>query len=278
MNISSAPCDLHVHSYYSDGVLMPSEIVRRAVAAGLAAVSITDHDTVSGQAEALETGKDLPIEVVTGVEFTVMEKGTEIHILGYHFDPEDEGMVSCTRSRELSRRDRAAKILDRLSDIGVTLDIGEVEKESGEGAIGRLHIAKLLREKGYVTSIQEAFDRYIGSGRPAFVERKVLGIEEAVSVIRGGGGAAVWAHPGQAIRRTKLVARIVGAGISGLEAYHPNHTPDLVRLVCGVARRQGLVCTGGSDFHFVEVMKADIGGVTVPYEAVLELKERAGDI
>ncbi len=273
MRKSEILCDLHLHSFYSDGDLSPVELVKRGGLANLAAVSVTDHDTIAGQAEAARAGLEYDVEVITGIEFSVREDRFDIHILGYLFDPEDPELVICSKALEEARYNRARAIVKKLNGLNVDITMKEVSRISGRGAIGRLHIARLLLEQGYISNIQEAFTRYIGEGRPACVPRKILTVGAAVSIIRNAGGVAVWAHPGSNIRRRNLVDAIIGSGISGLEAWHPNHTPELTKRICSEARSRGLVCTGGSDYHFTEAMKADIGGISVPYESVSRLRK-----
>lgn len=271
-------CDLHIHSRYSDGALDPAAIVREAARAGLAAVSVTDHDTVAGQAEALEAARAESMEVLTGIELSIEEDGLDLHILGYCFDHRDEALLLRLAGLERRRVERIAEMVDLLRGAGATLTLDEVLAEAGEGTVGRPHVAKVLMRRGLIGAFQEAFDRWIGNGGPCYVPKVVLDLEEVVALIRGAGGVPVWAHPGGAVRDPALLRRIVSAGVRGLEAWHPNHSAAVTALVIDEARALGLLCTGGSDYHFDEAMKSRIGGIAVPYEWALRIRAEAGDI
>lgn len=266
-------CDLHIHSYYSDGALSPEELVRKSEQAGLSAISITDHDTVEGLGEAIESAESSSIEMITGVEFNIREEGKDIHLLGYLFDYRDRKLVDLLSSLKEARKSRAESIIRKLVGAGIKIDIEEVRLLSDRGTVGRLHIARVLLERGYVTDIQEGFSRYIGEGRPAFVPRIILKAADMVSLVRNAGGVAVWAHPGALIRNRDLVKTLVDSGISGIEALHPNHNADIVEKIRSVAREKGLVTTGGSDYHFDEAMKAAIGEMGTTYQSVIDLRK-----
>ncbi len=273
---SGRPADLHMHSFYSDGNLSPGELVLRASEAGLGAMSITDHDTIDGQREAFDAGRESGIEVISGIEFSVEEEGIEIHILGYLFDTENPAMVEASAMLEKARVDRAGKIVEKIGESGISIGIGEVLDFAGRGTVGRLHVARLLLDGGYVSDIQEAFNRFIGQGCPAYVAKKILPMAEVISIIREAGGVAVWAHPGKNIGKKEILGRMIAAGIGGLEAWHPNHTPAMTAGILSQALRHGLVSTGGSDYHFPEAMKAQIGRFYTPPESFERLKARSG--
>jgi predicted metal-dependent phosphoesterase TrpH len=275
MNGPETYCDLHLHSHYSDGNLSPRELVKRARLSGLAAVSITDHDEISGQGEALRAGERYGVEVITGIEFSVMEKNLEIHLLGYLIDPECPTLLECVRSLKEARRERAHSILAKLVGQGVQLQFEEISKEAGKGAIGRLHIARVLLRKGLIERIKEAFDRYIGSGAPCYVPKMVLGLDRVMGLIKEAGGVAVWAHPGASISKSGVLERLCKSGVRGIETQHPNHTAEIEEKIRAVARERGMICTGGSDYHFEEAVKARIGEIRVPYSAVQALRRAA---
>ncbi len=272
---SISSCDLHIHSHYSDGVLSPVAIVRAAADAGLSAISITDHDNAAAQDEALREGETLGVEVLTGIEFSVKEEGLDIHILGYCFDPSDERLTGVLADLERSRLERAEMISGKLRALGLPVTMEEISGEAGGGTVGRPHFARVMMRKGLVSGFQEAFDRYIGYGAPCYVPKKVLSLDEVVALIGGAGGVAVWAHPGANIGRRRLGDMIFGAGVVGVEAWHPNHTDRITGLVIAEARKRGLILTGGSDYHFDEAQKASIGEIRVPYESVLALRRLA---
>ena len=275
MNSTADRCDLHIHSYYSDGTLSPAELVRRADSMGLGACSITDHDSIEGQREALREGERLGIEVLEGVEFSVSLEEQDIHILGYLVDTENEELERQLAYLGEARLARAGEIVGRLANEGLVIPLDEVVELSGKGTVGRPHIAQVLVRRGLVGGFQAAFGRYIGEGRPCYVPKTVLPLNRVVELIRDSGGVAVWAHPGDRIGDLKLLDRITGAGVAGLEAYHPNHDPATTWEIETVARKRGLVATGGSDYHFLEAKQIDVGGVTAPYAAVRALRAAA---
>lgn len=272
MKKSPGRCDLHIHSHYSDGTLPPSELVRMAHELGLGACSITDHDSIEGQGEALREGLRLGIEILEGVEFSVRIDDQDIHILGYLIDLDDERLGEQISMLGEARLERAEEIVKRLADSGLEISFDEVLGLSGKGTVGRPHIAKVLVTNGLVGSFQAAFGRYIGEGKPCYVPKTVLPLDRVVTLIRNAGGVAVWAHPGDRIHDRTVLGEILEAGVMGLEAFHPNHDPSLERDIENVAREHGLISTGGSDYHFFEAKQIDVGGVTVPYSAVLELR------
>lgn len=266
-------CDLHIHSVHSDGKLTPAEIVARCVERGLCALSITDHDTVKGQMEAIEAGGANFIEVLSGIEFSAREGEMEVHILGYLFDPLDPGIESNLQWLRSMRRQRVEEILAKLKALGVDVSYSEIPGREKSDSIGRPHVARALMEMGIVASFQEAFNRFIGYGRKAYVPNMVLPMDRIVKLIVDAGGVAVWAHPGQNIRRTGLLEKLISHGIEGVEVWHPNHDGALEEEILETARQRGLVPTGGSDFHFAESMKVDIGGKGSPCDTVDRLKE-----
>jgi predicted metal-dependent phosphoesterase TrpH len=274
----SSSCDLHIHSCYSDGAMTPADIVRTAADAGISAISVSDHDTAAGQAEAETAGAALSVEIVTGIEFSVREGELDIHILAYCVDLSNVRLRSVLGDLERGRADRAGRIAERLQSLGIDVTFEEIMDDAGAGTVGRPHVARILMRKGIVGGFQEAFDRFLGYGAPCYVPKRVLPLEEVISVIRGAGGVAVWAHPGANIRKRKVCDRILGSGVEGIEIWHPNHTPDIVRLATGEARMRGLVMTGGSDYHFDEARKVSIGEIQVPYDAVVALRKAASGL
>lgn len=268
-------CDLHLHSIFSDGTMSPKEIVGFSKATDLAAISITDHDTISGQKEALEAGKALGIEVVTGIEFSIEEGEENLHILGYCFDHENDALVQALEELSKARLERARTILELLSERGMKITLEEVLSEVGAGNIGRPHIARVLHRRGFVTSVGEAFIRWLADGAPCNVPKKVLPLESVVSLLEGAGGIAVWAHPGSNIKKCDLLDRLCDAGVRGVEAWHPNHDERICEAIILAARKRGLLVTGGSDFHFAEMMQADIGEIAVPYRNLIDLRRAA---
>ena len=275
MDSNKPPCDLHLHSHYSDGTMSPEDLVSYASTVGLSAVSITDHDTIDGQEQAIEAGKNCGIDVITGIELSIEEGRQSLHILGYLFDRRDRRLGESIRALAYARVGRARLIVQKLAEHGAPMPFDDVLAEAGNGSVGRPHIAKVLYRRGLVSSVNEAFVRYLADGAPCNVPKEVLALESVVRLIRGAGGVAVWAHPGWYIKRGELLDGLIAAGVGGIEAWHPNHSERMAAEIAAVARGRGLVCTGGSDFHFPELMQADIGETTAPYETVPALRRAA---
>lgn len=273
--MTGAAADLHLHSYYSDGSFSPTEVVRRAAAAGLAAIALTDHDTVDGLPEFLAAAPAAGLHAIPGVELSVDEGDREIHLLGYLIRWEDPALRAALTRFAAERRVRAAGILSRLQAMGVRIPMAAVEAAGGRGTLGRPHVAAALVEAGKVGSVQEAFDRYLGRGKPAYVPRTGFTVAEAIALVGAAGGIPVLAHP---VRSGVLdeVPRLVREGLRGLEAYHIGHDPADTLAVCRVAEEYGLLLTGGSDCHGEMKGEALLGRVRLPWEHVVRLYAAAG--
>ena len=272
--------DLHTHTTASDGTGSPAGNVRLAREAGLAAVAITDHDTTAGIEEALAEGARLGVRVVPGVELSAMQDGLEIHVLGYYPDWRDERWQERLRMQREARSRRNAMMLERLAELGMPVDWEEVERAAAGrpagGSIGRPHIAAAMVARGYVRSVAEAFERYLGSGGAAYVRVPRPTPREAVAWIHEAGGAAVIAHPGL-YGRDDLVEALLEAGADGIEAYHSDHGPDDEARYAAMAARFGVIATGGSDYHGErggETFHGPLGGRTVD-AGVADLLEAA---
>lgn len=272
--------DLHTHSTASDGSMSPTALVRHAAENGLAAIALTDHDTIGGVFEALEEGKRIGIEVVAGLEISVAFN-PEMHILGYFFDERYLAIDNVLASLKRNREERNPKIVSKLNKLGYKISMEEViEKALGE-IIGRLHIANVLVEKGYAGNVEEAFDKFLLRGRPAFVEKDKLTPEEGINEITKAGGIPVLAHPVflemSFAQLDELLVRLKRAGLRGLEAYYTDNDESDTRNFLELADRNGLMVTGGSDFH--GAYKNDImigkgyGNLIIPYELLDRLKK-----
>jgi len=245
--------DLHTHSSCSDGSLSPRELVQLAKKRDLRAIALTDHDTVAGVAEAVAAGKELGVEVVTGVEISAQYPPGTMHILGYCFSPSQPELLKALKKLQKARAARNPKIIERLQALGLEITTDEVLNLSS-GQVGRPHIAKALVNRGYVSSIDEAFSRYLKKGAVAYAEKFRFSPREAIALIRGAGGLAVLAHPStlginKPRELTLLVKELQEMGLAGLEVFYPNHTEETVVLYQDIAKKLGLVRTGGSDFH-----------------------------
>jgi hypothetical protein len=265
----SGRVDLHVHTTASDGQFSPADIVRQALEIGLEAIAVTDHDTIDGVPQALEAAEGAPLEVIPGVELSTLHSTTEVHVLGYYISQDDLGLRdTLTRLRD-SRLQRAQRILAKLDRLGMPLGWDELQRIAGQAVIGRPHISLAMLERGYISTVAEAFDLYIGRGKPAYAERYKLSPDEAVRIILRAGGLPVLAHP---LEVAYLVPALVEAGLLGLEAYYPGYAPDETEFLLRVADKHALVATGGSDFHGADVLPGHhLGAVMVPYEAVQQL-------
>ncbi|WP_166238137.1 PHP domain-containing protein [Paenibacillus turpanensis] len=246
--------DMHMHTTASDGLHRPSEVVRMAKEAGLDLIAITDHDTVAGVKEAQEEGERIGVRVVPGVEISTADEGCDVHVLGYWMDVENETLLLRLAELRRVRDSRNEEILAKLTQLGMSLTMEEVVASIGrelkqDETVGRPHIASALLQKGYVATIQEAFDRYLASGKPAFVLPQRISPEEAARWIREAGGSAVIAHPG-IYGRDAMVERLLETKqFDGLEVFHSDHSPEQEAVYEALALSNGLVLTAGSDFH-----------------------------
>ena len=265
--------DLHTHSTASDGAFPPADVVGHAATVGLAVMALTDHDTVDGVAEAAEAGERLGVRVVAGIELSAFDGPREVHVLGLHLA--DTAAID-HRLAELrdTRRTRAEEIVRRLNRAGVPVLLDAVLAEAGEGAIGRPHVARAMIAGGWVRDQREAFDRYLGAGRPAFVDKHRLPIGEAIAMVHRVGGVAVWAHPGPEGTRAR-VESLVSLGLDGLEVRHPGHSAEDVARLGALVEFFGLVPSGGSDWHGATEGPRTIGNQRVPYEWLDRQVERA---
>ena len=253
---------MHTHSTASDGSLTPSELVRQADACRLAVIALTDHDTTEGLAEARQAARDLrDLKFVAGVEISARYAAGTLHILGLGIDETCHELVSTLRGLRRARRQRNPKIIARLKELGIDVtmaDVMEVVGETGAAAaervVGRLHIAEAMRRKGYVSSLDEAFAKFIGSKCPAYVDKERLAPRRAIRAIRSAGGLAVLAHPvhlgcPNIAQLERVVRELVSGGIQAIEVYHSDHTPEQAKFYADLAARGGLAVTGGSDYH-----------------------------
>jgi predicted metal-dependent phosphoesterase TrpH len=254
--------DLHVHSTASDGARAPAEVVQEAKRVGLAAIALTDHDTVAGIADASAAGAALGIRVVPGVELSAVEGDAETHILGLHLSDTRDLEARLIGLREM-RRTRAERIVQRLNELGVRIELPAVLDQSAGGAIGRPHIARAMIAEGWAVDFRDAFDRYLGNGKPAFVPKDKLPVADAIQLIHHAGGLAVLAHPASSGTRERVEA-FVALGIDGLEVRHPSHTPDDAARLAALVDYFGLVPSGGSDWHGSGDGARTLGAMRIP--------------
>ncbi|MGD1854777.1 MAG: PHP domain-containing protein [Leptolyngbyaceae cyanobacterium] len=236
--------ELHCHTTFSDGTLTPQQLVARAVAKGVKALAITDHDTISGWSEARTAAQSHALEIVPGIELSTTYNERSMHILGFYPDPHK--LKQPLQERIRGRHRRAQKMVDKLSELGYPIEL-----PTGNTAPGRPHIAKALLTAGHVTSQQEAFQRFIGDHGPAYVPYEKFTAAEGIALLKSCGAVPVWAHPylfrGGIVE--DILPELVQAGLMGVEVYHPHHSISEERVLEELCTQYGLVMTGGSDYH-----------------------------
>jgi 3',5'-nucleoside bisphosphate phosphatase len=266
---SASRIDLHLHTTASDGRLTPSALVDLAGRVGLDDMSVTDHDTIAGLAEARAAAESLGLRLVNGIEMTAIDDGRDVHVLGYFFDPEAEDFNSFLRTQRLARVERVHEIAGRLGSLGFAIDVEallrSVPGESGR-SVGRPAVADALIAAGHAVDRRDAFDRLLGSGRPAFVPRRGPGVAEVVATIAAAGGIASLAHPGL-MGVDDRIPEYAAAGLSAIEVRHRDHSEDDEARYRALAQQLGLGVSGGSDFH--GEYEARDGSSCVPGEVTL---------
>jgi predicted metal-dependent phosphoesterase TrpH len=275
--------DLHTHTVHSDGTTTVEENVRAAVDLGLDGLGVTDHDTTAPFDEAFSAADGTGLEIVPGTEFSAEEDGSSVHVLGYWVSPDDGPLQQEMDRLRNERYRRAEEIVAKFQGLGIDVAFDRVREIAGEAPIGRPHIAKAVLETGAVATTREVFDRYLADGGPAYVPKYAVDPVRAVELIRGAGGVAVVAHPGLYGARNQdepglsdaTIEAMVAAGMAGIEADHPDHTPEHRDHYRDLARALGLVVTAGSDFHG-ERKDLRLGEATTPREALEVLRERRG--
>lgn len=275
--------DLHLHTTHSDGSCTPTEVVGLAHQARVTALAITDHDNTSGISEAIAAGEQYGIEIIPGVEISSIVESSELHILGYFLDWQDTLLNERFKSLRDSRHRRNPQIIDRLQNLGIEITYDEVCALAGSDSVGRPHIARALMNKGVVTSAKEAFDRFLGDGKPAYVPRELPSPAEAIHWIKAARGLAVLAHPTWVKLTDQTLAALVrqlkANGLDGVEVYYSTHAARQTREYLSLAQQLGLLVTGGSDFH--GLTKPDIavgigkGSLHIPITLLPKMKEKA---
>jgi predicted metal-dependent phosphoesterase TrpH len=256
--------DLHLHSTASDGANAPDVVVASARQAGLRAIALTDHDTIDGIAGARTAAEAAGVELVPGVELSAYEGDHETHILGLHLDRLDEMRDSLEVFRD-ARRNRALEIVRKLNDLGVRITFDDVLAVAGDAALGRPHVARAMVENGWAMDLRDAFDRYLGAGRPAYLDKKRIGIAEAIDLVHRCGGIAVIAHPGSE-GTLQGISAMRDMGIDGVEVIHPSHSAEDRARLGALTTHLGLVPSGGSDSHGAPDGIRVVGSMKVPGE------------
>ena len=269
--------DLHLHTTASDGRLAPAELVRLVANQGLKIVSISDHDTTEGLAEAYEAAREFPdLRIIPGIELSTDIPGDEIHMLGYFVQYSDPLFQETLRRFREGRLERGRLMVEKLATLGVYVEWGRVREIAGDGAVGRPHIALAMVEKGYIKEPREAFVEYLGRNGLAYVEREKVTPTEAVRLLARVGAVAVLAHPAQFADIDATITELKAAGLVGMEVYYAQYTPETVQRLAGVAARHGLIPCGGSDFHGLGNTGEPLPGTLgPPVETIRRLEEAA---
>ena len=274
--------DLHMHSTFSDGSLTPEELVAEACRLGLSAIALTDHDSAHGVPRLLAAAQNTPLRAIPGVEISADFQSGTMHMLGYFLTHDDPALNEHLNWIRNGREMRNAEILHKLNALGCHITWEEVKSHAGEDVVGRPHFAQAMIEKKFVNNKDEAFDRYLGRGKPAYADRRRLSPSASVKLIRDAGGVAVLAHPFTLNLKTQqlhsLLIELRAAGLAGIEVFYPEHNADMQREYQNLAKDMNLVATGGSDFH--GAMSPDIrmgsgfGSLRIPDEIVARLDAR----
>jgi len=265
--------DLHLHSTASDGRFSPAELVHKALERGLTVIALADHDSVDGISPALEAARAFPqIRVIPAVEINTDVPQGEAHILGYFIDYSNHELKTTLEKMRRSRWERAQGMIAKLRGLGININWQRVKEIVGSSTIGRPHIALAMLEKGYITSIREAFSQYIGRDGPAHVERKKITPLKATELVLRTNGLPVLAHPLTVGDPEVMIIELKAAGLIGVEAYYDGYSSDEKRWLENLATKYNLITTGGSDYHGLDdSSETMIGGVEVPLEAVEQL-------
>lgn len=267
-----------MHSTASDGVYSPAEVVNIALTNNVDVIALTDHDNVSGVGLAQEAAADKKLEVISGVELSAEDEQTDRHILGYLFDVQNEPLLAMLATLRNARVNRIEQMVQKLAALGIVVSLERVHKLAGDGSVGRPHLARIMLEEEQVGSVQEAFDKYIGDGGPAYVPHYRLAPQQAIDLIHSAGGIAVLAHPGHYEDFSTIIEMLVPCQLDGIEVYYFDHTRETITRLEGLANRYNLLKTVGSDFHRREGDgSARIGSVKAPpdLKIIESMRERA---
>lgn len=266
--------DLHVHTFYSDSTFSPEEVVSCARDRGLSAIAICDHDSVDGIEPCRVIGDRLGVEILPGIELTAEKADAEIHILGYLMDYNLGWFHKQLKELREGRIDRIYKMVEKLRSEGIDLNAEDVFKVAGRGTVGRLHLALAILKTGKVKTIKDIFGKYIGFRKPCYVANIKLTPREAIGIILRAGGVPVLAHP-DCMGRDEYIPELIECGLRGIEVYHTDHSPGVVKRYRRIAEENNLLVTGGSDCHGLGKGRVLMGGVRVPYTLVERLKEES---
>jgi 3',5'-nucleoside bisphosphate phosphatase len=266
--------DLHTHTFHSDGTRSPKEVLDVALAHGIEVVAISDHDNLAAYFEIKPYADLIGVTLVPAMELSCAFEGIDVHILAYAFDPHDERIAERLRSFRETRHRRGFAIVERLRTLGITISAERVDQLAAGGALGRPHVARALVEAGHVASVSEAFDKYLGTGKPAYIEKERFRISEAVSLIRSAGGVTSVAHPTLYPNHEQLVPRLLDGGIDAVEVFHPEVSELDRERYANLVRFRGKFATGGSDDHGTVKTSETLGTIKVPETIIGPILER----
>jgi predicted metal-dependent phosphoesterase TrpH len=272
--------DLHVHSTASDGTFTPSEVIRYAAKKKLKAIALTDHDTTAGIEEARKTAKELSVQFIPGIELSAVYKGKDIHILGLFIDEKNKAFQNAIESFKKSREERNLKMIKLLADSGFDISSSKLKKEFGDAVLTRAHFARYLLNRQYISTMKEAFDKYIGPGCPCYLPKPLITPEESIRIILNANGLPILAHPllyHLSIEEIdELLVYLKKLGLVGLEAIYSSNTGNDENEMRHLANIHGLILSGGSDFHGTNKPQIDLGtgkgNLKIPYELVEKMQ------
>lgn len=266
---SELHADFHTHTTASDGMIAPASLVNMASERGLSTLAITDHDTVAGLEDASLAAAEVQMRFIPGIEFNTSVARGELHLLGYGIDPRHSELLRELERLRSSRRRRAEVIVEKLNDLGLAVDIEELLDAGSDDSIGRPHIGRKLIELGAVDSVQEAFDRYLGFGRPAYAPRESITPERAIAQVLQAGGIPVLAHPFSLPDFESWLDTLMNSGLLGIEVYYGEYDEDQKEYLASVAERRNLIPTGGSDYHGPDFREGrELGSVAIPHDVI----------
>jgi hypothetical protein len=266
--------DLHLHTHHSDGTRSPKEVIDLARQHDLRIVAISDHDNLAAFYEIKAYADAQGVTLIPAIELSCGVDGVDVHVLAYAFDPHDERIDARLRRFRETRQQRGHAMVDKLRSLGYAITAERVEQLAGGGALGRPHVARALVEKRYVSSVGEAFDRLIGAGKPAYIDKERFDVAEAVALIRDAGGVTSVAHPTLYPDQEHLVPRVLDAGVDGIEVWHPDVNKDDRQRYRNLARFRGALTTGGSDDHGSVKKSETIGTIRVPEDVIQPILDR----
>lgn len=267
--------DLHMHTSFSDGKLSPKELINLALKNGLSIISITDHDNINGITEAVEYGDRVGVKVIPGVELSSTLQDREVHILGYFIDYENKELLKFLTALRYTRVNRLAKMIKKLNELGSSITMEDITEDLSEDiSIGRPHIAKALVRERFVRTRMEAFMKYIGDGKPAFVPKPAPPAKDVIKLINKIGGLSFIAHPGRFVRG-EMLDELLSYGLDGIEVIHPSHSREDVEYFSNIASQNFLLVSGGSDFHGIyDKEYGAMKNYIVPPHFILNMRRR----